>query len=479
MGITGRFFNWLTASTIRVPKKGHPDLYPVNVAKLIKDLKIVEDAKRFGEAGLPASDAVTLTSTEARAVQCVEKIRQDYMDWSVLRTQVLSENLAKKNITHSINRALQADSEFEREAGTILTNKENLLRRLSATAIKRSAELKDFKVRNNITRDANPPLLGTFLRYALLASGICFEAFLNAQFFAQGLSTGLIGGFGYAASLAFFNIITAFVIGKNLVRFINHRSMLLKFVGALSILSAICLMIGIGLAIAHTRDALTAEALEAQKMALQTLITSPFTLQDVMSWILFGISVLFATAALLDGLFSDDLYPGYGAATRRAEQANDDYGEEHDELRIKLEELKEEKLKVLDDQVKEAQRSVAAFEGLIKDKQATGTRLTRALRNADNALDALLRTFRTENDLHRSREIHRPGYFDEKPKLKPLPLPDFNTSADETSLHDQRNMISLLLTNVQNLRANIQNSFNRHFDRLKPLDFHFQRNEVK
>jgi hypothetical protein len=477
MGIIGRFWNWLTSSSTSVLRKGHPDLYPINVAKITKDLRIIEDAKRFGEAGLPVSDAVALTSTEAKVVQRVEKIRADYMDWAVLRMQVLSQNLAKHNVTHSVNRALQADSEFERRTAAILTDNENKLRRLSDMAVKRNAELEEFKVRNNITRDANPPLLGSFLRYALLVAGIIIEAILNAQFFSQGLSTGLIGGFGYAGSFAFLNITSAFLVGKFLIRYIFHRNGWGKFLGAFSICFAIILMLIIGLVIAHMRDALTAESLYAEKMALETLIASPLGLRDVMSWILLFISFLFASVALLDGLFSDDLYPGYGSISQRAELANDDYEGDHDELRSKLEELKDDQLKVFDHEVKETQLSVAAFEALIEDKKAAGSRLLNSLRDADNAMEALLRTFRTENELHR-REIPRPRYFDEKPKLKPLPLPDFDTSADETSLDKQREMIRILLTEVQNLRANIQESFNRQFDRLKPLDFHFPRKEV-
>lgn len=469
MGVMEQFWKWLTATTSRVPQKGHPDLYPLDVAKLTKEINLVEEAKRLGEAGLPASDATALAGVEALIVQRVEKVRQDYTDWAVLRMQVLSQDLAKRNITHVVNRARQADMELERRAGAILADKENQLQGLSETAAKRKSELGHFKTTNGLTRDAHPPFLGAFLRYSLLALAVLVEGIVNANFFAQGLSTGLIGGFGYAASLAFLNVLAAFFIGKVFVRNIYHRNHLQKSLGALSVAGAIVFMLLIGLVIAHMRDALTAEAVDASRTALETLLATPLSLRDVFSWALLGISIIFASLALLDGLLSDDLYPGYGSISRRAQLAADDYDYELTGLRSELAELKDEQLEALDKEVGESQSSVAVFESLINDKRAASSRLSHALLDADYALEALLRKFRTENELSRAGK-QRPVYFDSRPTLRPLPLPDFDTSADEKALAEQRVLVNALLAELQTVRASIQESFTRHFDRLKPLD---------
>ena len=49
MGLIARFWNWLTASAIAQPRKGHPDLYPIDIDKLAKELNLVVEAKRLGE----------------------------------------------------------------------------------------------------------------------------------------------------------------------------------------------------------------------------------------------------------------------------------------------------------------------------------------------------------------------------------------------------------------------------------------------
>ena len=474
MVLMGQIWKWLTTSNSRSLRKAHPDLCPIDVAKLTKELNLLQEAKRYGESGLPTQDATTLAGVEALVVQRVEKARHDYMDWAVLRLQIINQDLSKRDVTHSINLALQADKEFERRAGAILTDKENLLRKLGNNALNRRKEVEEFKAINRITRDAHPPKFGTYLSIVLPVAVVVIEALINSQFFAQGLSSGLIGGFTYAATLAGLNVATAFLFGKYLLPQIYHRSTFRKVVGVISFLISICLMVVVGLGIAHMRDALTSEAGDALKTALETLRANPLGLLDIMSWVLFGISVLFATLALVDGFFSDDIYPGYGKISRRSDDAVDEYENELSELRQELEILKNDKLKSLEEDVNESKSTIAMIESYICDKKTTNSRLAHALRDAENSLDALLQTFRIENEMHRGG-LPRPSYFNTRPELKPLPLPNFDTSADELLLEEQRKQVDTLIREMKRLRASIQESFNRQFNSLMPLDIHFSK----
>lgn len=470
-------WHWLTASNMRTTNKGHPDLYPLDVDKLTKELNLVAEAKRLGESRIPASDSMTLTGTEASVVQRVEKARQDYLDWAVLRLQVISQDLAKRDVTQAVNRARQADKEFERQASSLLTEKENILRMLGDTARNRLSELETFKSVNGLSRESEYPLpTSTFLKYSILVALVVLEGVLNAKFFAQGLSSGLLGGFSTAVIMALLNVGVAFSFGKFLIPNIFHKQFARKIVGFTSLFLAICLMIMIGLGIAHVRDSLTEELIDPAKAALQSLLINPFELVDFFSWVLFAISVVFGVISLFDGLFMDDLYPGYGFISRRSKSATDDYEDELSTLRSDLEGLKNEQLHTLDEEVKASQTLIAVIDSLIVDKNVAGARLTHALSDADNSLEALLRKFRTENELHRG-EAPRPAYFDTKPELRLLPMPNFDTSADKNALEKQRKFVGLLLAEVQGLRASIQESFNQQFDRLKPLDTHFPRKE--
>lgn len=471
-------WNWLTTSTTGSPKKGHPDLYPLDVVSLTKELRLLEEGKRLGNAGLPSHDATALSGPEAATIQRVEKARQDYVDWAVLRLNVLSQDLGRRNVTQSVNRAREADKEFERKASGLLSEQEGLLRSLGDTVRRRKAELEAFQTKHGLAREANyPSSAGLYLRYAILLLLIVVEGIFNAGFFAQGLSTGLLGGFAQAGFLAAANVLIAFGFGKYAVRYVNHTIWGWKLLGILFLLAAAAVMIAMGLGIAHYRDSLTSEATDAARNALQTLRAHPLELRDTFSWALFGISVAFGVLSLFDGLFSDDLYPGFGAISRRTQVAIDDHEDEMITLRSALEELRDDELKTLDRTIQESQAAVAVFESLIEDKKSASSRLSNALRDADNSIDALLSNFRTENELHRNGAA-RPGYFDLKPELRALLIPDFDTTADKFSSAAQSGLVKVLLAEAQQIRASIQESFNQQFDQLKPLTTHFPREEA-
>lgn len=473
MGLLADFRIWLTSAPRSGPKKAHPDLRPIDVPRLARELNLAEDAKRFGEKGIPAADATSPSGPERAVIQRIEKARQDYVDWAALRLGVVNQNIARGTVTAEVNRARQADQEFIRRASTVLTEKESLLRSLSDTAQARTLELQVFKASHQIERDANyPSAVGIFFRVAVLVFLIVLEGVLNASFFAQGIDTGLVGGAVYAMSLAALNVLTAFFLGALTVRYLFHRNALAKIFGLCSLLFALAVMLLVAVAIGHFRDALSSELPNAPSAALSSLKASPFGLKDMMSWALFGISLAFASGALVDGLLFNDPYPGYGALAKRATQAVEDYEEELNGLREELEELKEEELNRLDEAVQRSQATLRTCAAAIEDKKVTESRLLTAFRDADNALEALLHQFRTENELHR-KGIPRPQYFDSAPALKPIQLPDFDSSQDERSLHEQHEHVAALVDELQEIRARIQTAFNQQFDRLKPLAVHF------
>lgn len=468
-----RVFKWLTSSSTTRTGKGHPDLYPIDVAQLTKELNLIEEGKRLGEAGIPPTDALRPSGPEAAAIQRVEKVRQDYVDWAVIRAGILSEDLSKLCRSQNINRARQADKEFERKASALLTEKNSLLRSLGETARQSTQALELFKAKNGLTRDAVLKSgAQVFFDATLLLFLIVLEGFLNASFFAQGLDSGLIGGAVQAMILAAINVLLAYSFGRFALRYIVHQSIALKLLGLLGLTCALVVMFIMGLSIAHFRDALTSEMIDPPKTALETLLSNPFQLRDFFSWALFAITFIFGFAALIDGLFSADLYPGYGAISKLKQMAVDDYEDELNELRSELGELKNEELKVIDETLQKSQSELAVYSSLLEAKRAAHLRLMTALHDVDNSLDAVLHTFRTENEVYR-RGLPPPAYFNAPPPLRPLKLPDFEASVDEARLEEHREAVDTFLAEVQDIRGNIQVAFNQQFDIVNKLDTHF------
>src|SRR5689334_22646484 len=104
MSFLANFRVWLSTSANASPKKAHPDLRPIDTTKLARELRLHEQAKELGEKGIPAPDAVTASGPEKAAIQRVEKARQDYVDWAVLRLGVVNQNISRANVTREVNR---------------------------------------------------------------------------------------------------------------------------------------------------------------------------------------------------------------------------------------------------------------------------------------------------------------------------------------------------------------------------------------
>jgi hypothetical protein len=475
MAVFAGLFRWLTSSAPEVPAKSHPDLAPIDVARVVAELELVAEGARLGALGVPAPDATAPSGPETAALQRIEKSRQDYVDWATLRLGVIDQGLAACDVTADVNRASQADPAFVRQASALIAEREGVLRACAEAARRREAELVAFRSRHALQREAEVfDFWGRAWRAALVLFLAVVEGVLNAGFFAQGLDSGLLGGAFYAMLLALLNVGTAYAFGRWLVRYVNHRDIGARLFGLVSILVAVFAMCTVALCIAHFRDALTAELPNASRVALDALGTSPFVLHDVMSWGLFALSVFFGVVALADGYKSDDPYPGYSAVARRARQAVDDHVDELDALREDLDMLKDDALGALDESVRRSQAMLVTFGGWLQDKRAAQSRLHTALRDADHALAAVLAAFRTENEAHRAG-APRPAYFDAPVALAPLHLPAFRVEEDEQRLAAQRERVQALLAEVEAARMRIQAAYARTFDGLKPLERHFPR----
>ena len=427
----------------------------------------------MAEAGLPASSALTLSGPEAKIVQRIERARQSSLEWASLRLSIFNGDITAHDPAPHINRALQADEEFTRHASSKLSEQEGLVRRLQKKTSDLSAELLSFRLKHDLSRDGDyPSFAKKFLTFSLLTLLVIIEGVLNAVFFSQGIDTGLIGGFFYAATFAFLNLLVAFSIGAIFVRFIVHRRLWGKLLGLLGIIVATASMLTMGLLIAHFRDALSSQVPEPAAAALESLRATPIELHDIMSWLLFAISITFALVALFDGIFANDRYPGYGRLSSRADTSRSEYEDELEKLRADLQELKSKALRNLDRDVAAAQTAARSLERLLNDKRNLEETLHSVLKDSEGCLPALLGIFRTANEQSRNG-LASPKYFRHQPPLIDLRMPEFNHNSDQARLEQSKNTMRHLAEQLQEIRGRIQASFDQQFDRLTPLGTQF------
>lgn len=438
----------------------------LEVATITKKFKLLEEARKLGELGLPSFHSKAITATEQEVVRYIEGVREqiqiqtladlDRMDRVIHETQVHEFDI-KPDI-------LSAD--FERKALIIFNEQNAWLEKLGATANRRFKELERFRIQNQLDRDAiYPDGTGLFFRYALLILLVTFEGIFNAAFFAEGLSTGLLGGFLYAVTLASVNVFTAFVLGKTAVRWLFHIKPALKAIGFMALSVAAGFIGCMALAIGHLRSAILVESANPTQDAWLALITNPLGLNDLVAWILFLVTIGFGLASLIDGLFVDDLYPGYGPVTRREKQATEEFEEEFEDVRASLEDVKQESIDALDNEILRAKQFASKFRQQIEDKKAIFQSWMQKLNESEVALYATLRIFRTENSRHR-KDALRPSYFDTLPTLRAVTVDKPDMSQYEQMHAHLQERIKLLEDSLPSRREKIHNMFDRHVQQL-------------
>lgn len=474
MGLLRKLWSWLVASRRSTEPDDHPDINPLDLEELKKELRLAEEAKRLGEAGLPSPDATQLSAPEMAIISRLESTRRNYQTWALVKLRRIHERLTTYDITKVVNRAMQHSDEYERLANAELSDGELELRRRRDLATAHQQELAQFRSIHGLSRPAEVPsnlMRGIFLLGAVFLVGL--ESVVNSAFFAQGLEGGLIEGFLFALLLAVVNFSVAFSMGRLGVPYKNHVKLAAKVFGYAALILACVLMTTIGLMIAHFRDSLVTLGTSQQSvelLALESMKANPFALLDIMSWFLFIISIIFALIGLWEGYAWRDSYPGYEKKQKTAEKATSSYNELVDRLRSELTELKKRSILGLDRDVEQAQDGVVELRSQVKQKADARLRLDYALNKAENMLGALLTHFRTENELHRKQtELPKPAYFNNTPPLQIIEFPSFDTSLVEEDLAQQELLLNELLNKVESIRAQIQSAYDTKYDQLKPL----------
>lgn len=440
----------------------------IGVNSVVKRFNLLEEGKKLGVLGLPPFHSKELSSIELEVVRFIEhereKIKQqiindlDQIDAAIAETQTHQHDLKTGLLT----------ADFERQALVIFNKQSAWLDKLAGTAKRKLQELEAFKATHQLSRDANyPDGAALFFRYALLILLVSFEGVFNASFFAEGLSTGLLGGFFYAVTLASINVFTAFILGKTAVRWCFHIKPALKTMGLIALAGTLCITAFNALAIGHLRNAILLESQSPTQDALQTLLMNPMGFNDLMAWVLFLVTIGFGIAALTDGLFIDDLYPGYGNISRRTKAAVDEFEEEFEEVRAELEETKQENMEALDAEIVKANQLLIRFSQQLEDKKAIYKSWTQRLNDTEVVLYATLRAFRSENAKHRNDSL-LPSYFDTLPTLRELSIPKPDLQQNEMLMREMQTQLKQIETSLPSRKAHIHALFDSH---IKQLNF--------
>ena len=309
------------------------------------------------------------------------------------------------------------------------------------------------------------------MRYTLLLVLIIIEGSLNATFFSEGVSTGLIGGFIYAASLALINISGCFFIGKIGVRWINHNKAYGKIIGGISLLVAGLFLGGMALSIAHIREAMAVGVDNPTQAAWNMMQSGLWSFKDLTSWFLIMLTLGFGIAAVVDGVYVDDIYPGYGSIFRRTESAKEEFESEFEEIRYELEELKQEKLDFIDQQLNSCNELLFSVQNLLETKKSVLKKYQDKLNDSEVVLFATIRKFRFENEIVREDGLI-PAYFNTMPSLNPITLPKMEQARESALIGKLNDLIRNHEKTISRQREEVYQIFEKFVTQLNHLRYY-------
>ena len=163
--------------------------------------------------------------------------------------------------------------------------------------------------------------------WLVIAIIFILETLLNGMFFAAGSYAGLVGGFSEALALSALNVAIAMLTGLVAIRWLRHRAMIAKLLAGFLLLLCVVAAPGLNLLIAHYREAFVAASGEAVHFrdVLGSLISAPFVLNEVRSWVLGALGLVFFGLAAWKFHGLVDPYPNYGRLARLKREALDQF----------------------------------------------------------------------------------------------------------------------------------------------------------
>ena len=399
----------------------------LDVIKVTDHLRPKERGAHQGKMELPPTSANSLDEVEEDIVSFVEKERINSLGALESQLHTFDERIATLDFDgrFAIVRSASAEavSEFKVES---MQGKDHL-HALRRELLELEDEKKAFRAKHRLSRTASYATgASRLLKWAFLFLLLVLEIVFNGLFLAKGNDLGIIGGVTEALAFAALNVIATALLGFFGIRWIFHRNFLAKLFGILSILVFFAFSIVLNLALAHYREVSGALMDSASLEIVKRISTNPLGIQDVKSWLFFGIGVLTSLLAVIDVISLDDKYPGYGKLSRRLEKARQSYIDEKNMLADQLRDIRSTATTTLEDVSRDLGIRRNEYEEILKQRPRLIGQYRRHCDHLEQLTNSLLAEYRSANTKNRT---------DSPPKHFAIHKYTIDTSQIEDSSH--------------------------------------------
>ena len=413
----------------------------LNVDRVADELRLAERGSERGAQNRPTSDVQTLDDVEHQVVERIEAHKQDanaiYLDHVHIYDERLTALSFEERFATIQQAAPEAVGDFRAEATVGRDELFVLRRRLNESEVERER----FRARHRIERPARLASPGkVILKTGVLAILFIIEVVINGSFLARANVGGLLGGAAQAVTFAALNIIASFFWGMVLIRLVNRRNYFLKLIGLLSFLAYLAFATALNLTLSHLREIPPAVSVSDRvgQEVLHRLLTAPYGLTDINSWILFTIGFIFSLIAMADGLLFFDPYIGYAGLERRWIDATRQFANARSELIERLRDIREDATEAMNEAARDLSVRRSEYDSLLQGRARLAQRFDHHQNQIEQTCRALLEIYREAN--RKARSTPAPDYFT---KAYAVPRISYTGGEPDTSARDTlRQMIA-------------------------------------
>jgi hypothetical protein len=424
----------------------------LNVDRVADELGLVGLGGERGAENRPASDAQTLDDVEHKIVERIETHKQDanviYLDQLHTYDERLNALSFEERFATIQQAAPEAVGDFRAEATVGRDELFVLRRRLNESEIERER----FRAYHRIERPARLASPGKIvLKIGVLAILFIIEVVINGSFLAKANLGGLLGGAVQAVTFAALNILASFFWGMVLIRLVNRRNYVLKLVGVLSFLVYLAFAVGLNLTLSHLREIPPAVSLNDNvgQEVLHRLLTAPYALTDINSWLLFSIGLVFSLIAMADGLMFFDPYIGFAGLERRWIEATRHFADTRGELIERLRDIREDATQAMNEAARDLSVRRSEYDSLLQGRSRLAQRFDQHQNQIEQTGRALLEIYRETN--RKARSTPAPGYF-----AKPYSMERIGHAGGEPSNSARENLRTMIAETQELLSRQIK-----------------------
>jgi len=320
-------------------------IFPVlNLEKKKQVMKLAERGKSRGEKNEPSQELEILDEVEQQIIAYIETERKSVNEKLIDELSTYRSRITRLNINAVFQDILSKATNTQSAFSTLVTQGQNLNYTQKKAIVEAHKYLEAFKDEHNIKRPAQYPK-SKFYQIAIICVLITVESLINMNFFKLGEELGLLAGFLDALIVSLVNIGVGLLFGWKVMPLKNHKNLLLKFLGYGGFIVYLVFVLVFNVVVAHYRIAMIGQSGTATKDAIFTFLNSPFKIEDLMSWILILLGIVFSFFAFSDGYSMDDPFPKYGALSRNKQELQDEYMEQIHLLYSEIDKIKDQTLK--------------------------------------------------------------------------------------------------------------------------------------